>query len=73
MLNRSNKISSIAQGCLEVWGMQKPHALVLLLPDADRQVLETVFFDGKTSVEIGEERDFRLTRSGADFVAICLL
>ena len=30
--------------------MQKPHALVLLLPDADRQVLEMAFFDGKTPV-----------------------
>ena len=27
--------------------MQKPHSLVLLLPDADRQVLEMAFFDGK--------------------------
>jgi DNA-directed RNA polymerase specialized sigma24 family protein len=35
--------------------MQKPHALVLLLPDADRQVLEMAFFDGKTPVEIAEE------------------
>jgi DNA-directed RNA polymerase specialized sigma24 family protein len=35
--------------------MQKPHALVLLLPDADRQLMETAFFDGKTSVEIAEE------------------
>jgi len=35
--------------------MQKPHALVLLLPDADRQVLEMAFFDRKTAVEIAEE------------------
>jgi RNA polymerase sigma factor (sigma-70 family) len=35
--------------------MQKPHALVLLLPDADRQVLEMAFFDGKNPVEIAEE------------------
>jgi RNA polymerase sigma factor (sigma-70 family) len=35
--------------------MQKPHALVLLLPDADRQVLEMAFFDGKTPVEIADE------------------
>ena len=38
--------------------MQKPHALVLLLPDADRQVLEMAFFDGKTLVEIAEETGF---------------
>ena len=38
--------------------MQKPHALVLLLPDADRQVLEMAFFDGKTRVEIAEETGF---------------
>jgi len=35
--------------------MQRPHALVLLLPDADRQVLEMAFFDGKTPLEIAEE------------------
>ena len=35
--------------------MQKPHALVLLLPDADRRILEMAFFDGKTPVEIAEE------------------
>jgi RNA polymerase sigma factor (sigma-70 family) len=35
--------------------MQKPHAPVLLLPDADRQILEMAFFDGKTGVEIAEE------------------
>jgi RNA polymerase sigma factor (sigma-70 family) len=35
--------------------MKKPHALVLLLPDADRQILEMAFFDGKTPVEIAEE------------------
>ncbi|MGC1871073.1 MAG: sigma-70 family RNA polymerase sigma factor, partial [Acidobacteriaceae bacterium] len=35
--------------------MQKPHSLVLLLPDADRQVLEMAFFDGKKSVEIAKE------------------
>jgi RNA polymerase sigma factor (sigma-70 family) len=38
--------------------MQKPHALVLLLPDADRQVLEMAFFDGKTTVEIANETGF---------------
>jgi signal transduction histidine kinase len=38
--------------------MQKPHALVLLLPDADRQVLEMAFFGGKTPVEIAEETSF---------------
>lgn len=38
--------------------MQKPHALVLLLPDADRQLLEMAFFDGKTPVEIAEETGF---------------
>jgi RNA polymerase sigma factor (sigma-70 family) len=38
--------------------MQKPHALVLLLPDADRQVLEMAFFDGKTTVEIAKETGF---------------
>lgn len=38
--------------------MQKPHALVLLLPDADRQVLEMAFFDGKTPVEIAQEMGF---------------
>jgi RNA polymerase sigma factor (sigma-70 family) len=35
--------------------LQKPHALVLLLPDVDRQVLEMAFFDGKTRAEIAEE------------------
>jgi hypothetical protein len=35
--------------------LAKPQALVLLLPDADRQVLEMAFFDGKTSIEIAEE------------------
>jgi RNA polymerase sigma factor (sigma-70 family) len=38
--------------------MQKPHALVLLLPDADRQVLEMAFFDGMTPVEIAKETGF---------------
>lgn len=38
--------------------MQKPHALVLLLPDADRQVLEMAFFDGKTPGEIADETGF---------------
>jgi RNA polymerase sigma factor (sigma-70 family) len=32
--------------------------MVLLLPDADRQVLEMAFFDGKTPVEIAEETGF---------------
>jgi RNA polymerase sigma factor (sigma-70 family) len=40
--------------------MQKPHALVLLLPDADRQVLEMAFFDGKTQAEIAEETGFEV-------------
>ncbi len=35
--------------------IQKPHALVLLLPDVDRQILEMAFFDGKTPAEIAEE------------------
>jgi RNA polymerase sigma factor (sigma-70 family) len=35
--------------------MRKPQALVLLLPDADRQLLEMAFFDGKTPLEIAEE------------------
>lgn len=35
--------------------MRKPHALVLLLPDADRQVLEMAFFDGMNPGEIAEE------------------
>ena len=38
--------------------MQRPHSLVLLLPDADRRVLEMAFFDGKTAVEIAEETGF---------------
>jgi RNA polymerase sigma factor (sigma-70 family) len=38
--------------------MQKPHALVLLLPDADRRVLEMAFFDGKTPAEIADETGF---------------
>lgn len=38
--------------------LQKPHALVLLLPDVDRQVLDMAFFDGKTAVEIAEETGF---------------
>jgi RNA polymerase sigma factor (sigma-70 family) len=38
--------------------MQKPHSLVLLLPDADRQVLEMAFFDGLTPVEIAKETGF---------------
>jgi RNA polymerase sigma factor (sigma-70 family) len=40
--------------------MQKPHALVLLLPDADRRLLEMAFFDGKTPVEIAEETGFQV-------------
>lgn len=35
--------------------MQRPHSLVLLLPDVDRQILEMAFFDGKTPAEIAEE------------------
>ena len=38
--------------------LRKPHSLVSLLPDADRQVLEMAFFDGKTPVEIAEETGF---------------
>jgi RNA polymerase sigma factor (sigma-70 family) len=38
--------------------MRKPHALVLLLPDADRRVLEMAFFDGKTPSEISKETGF---------------
>jgi len=54
-INRpSNPISRAEVSLL----LQKPHALVLLLPDADRQMLEMAFFDGKTPVEIGEEMGF---------------
>lgn len=35
--------------------MQRPHALVLLLPDADRRLLEMAFFDDKKPVEIADE------------------
>lgn len=35
--------------------LREPHALVLLLPDADRLLLEMAFFDGKTPVQIAEE------------------
>jgi RNA polymerase sigma factor (sigma-70 family) len=35
--------------------IQRPLGLVLLLPDADRQVLEMAFFDGKTPAEIAGE------------------
>jgi hypothetical protein len=35
--------------------LQQPHALVLLLPDAGRQLLEMAFFEGKTPAEIAEE------------------
>jgi len=38
--------------------LRKPHALVLLLPDADRQILEMAFFDGKIPAEIAEETGF---------------
>jgi len=38
--------------------MQKPHALVLLLPDADRKMLDMAFFDHKTLAEIAEETGF---------------
>ena len=38
--------------------MRKRHALVLLLPDAGRQLLEMAFFDGRTPVEIAEETGF---------------
>ncbi len=38
--------------------MQKPRALVLLLPDADRRVLEMALFAGITPVEIAEETGF---------------
>ena len=45
--------------------MQKPHALVLLLPNVDRQVLEMAFFDGKTPVEIAEETGFPVETIGS--------
>jgi RNA polymerase sigma factor (sigma-70 family) len=45
--------------------MQKPHALVLLLPDADRHVLEMAFFDGKTPVEIAEETGLAVETIGS--------
>ena len=35
--------------------LQRPHALVLLLPDVDRQVLEMAFFDGLSGAEIAKE------------------
>lgn len=35
--------------------MRKPHSLVLLLPDADRHLLEMAFFDGLTPAEIAAE------------------
>ena len=38
--------------------LQKPHGLVLLLPDVDRQILDMAFFDGKTMIEIAEETGF---------------
>jgi RNA polymerase sigma factor (sigma-70 family) len=38
--------------------MKRPHALVLLLPDADRQVLDMAFLDGKTPLEIAEDPGF---------------
>jgi RNA polymerase sigma factor (sigma-70 family) len=38
--------------------LQKPHSLVLLPPDADRQVLEMAFFDGKSLAEIAQETGF---------------
>ena len=44
--------------------LQKPHALVLLLPDADRQILEMAFFEGKTSVEIANETGFPIDTIG---------
>lgn len=47
----SNPVSHIEVSQL----MNRPHALVLLLPDADRQMLEMAFFDGKSSAEIADE------------------
>ena len=44
--------------------LQKPHALVLLLPDANRQILEMAFFDGTTSVEITKEAGFSIDMIG---------
>ena len=44
--------------------LRKPHSLVSLLPDADRQVLEMAFFEGKTSVEIAEEMGFPVDTVG---------
>lgn len=40
------------------WSNQKPHAPAFLRPDADRQVLDIAFFDGKTPAEIAEEMGF---------------
>jgi RNA polymerase sigma factor (sigma-70 family) len=45
--------------------IQKPHALVLLLPDADRQVLDMAFFEGKTRDEIAEETGFPIDTIGS--------
>jgi RNA polymerase sigma factor (sigma-70 family) len=45
--------------------MQKPHPLVLLLPDADRQVLEMAFFDGLTPAEIAEQTGFPVDTIGS--------
>lgn len=45
--------------------MRRPHALVSLLPDVDRQVLDMAFFDGKTAVEIAEETGLPVDRIGS--------
>jgi len=47
--------------------MQRPHALVLLLPDADRQVLEMAFFEGKTPAEIAEKTGFAINTIASRF------
>lgn len=52
--HRANPINHTQVGQL----LHQPHALVLLLPDKDRRLLEMAFFDGKRSVEIAEQTGF---------------
>ncbi|HZL26631.1 MAG TPA: sigma factor [Acidobacteriaceae bacterium] len=40
--------------------INKPHSLVLLLPDADRRILDMAFFDDKAPREIARETDLPL-------------
>jgi RNA polymerase sigma factor (sigma-70 family) len=47
----------ISHAEVSLW-LQKPHGLVALLPDADRQILDRAFFDGRTPVEIAGETGF---------------